>query len=99
MKIEVPNYNDSMVNVKLDGKSYILRFRYNFFCNYWVFSVKDKDGNDLVTGIKVVPNTVLNLNYMLAGLPQGIFTAVSCKDKIERYDFVNGNAKFFYLSI
>jgi len=37
--IEVPDMNDSISRIVLNGTAYMLRFSYNDTCDYWKFSL------------------------------------------------------------
>ena len=37
--INVPDMNDSVSRIVLDGKAYLIRFTYNDTCDYWKFSL------------------------------------------------------------
>lgn len=97
--IQVPEYNDSFSRIVLQGKEYLIRFSYNDSGNYWTFGIYDKNRNPYVAGIKIVPNTPLNFFYLCHGLPEGIFAAVSSKNRIERYDFRDKKSKFVFMPL
>lgn len=97
--IQVPEYNDSFSRVVLGRKEYLIRFSYNDSGNYWTFGIYDGNRNPYVTGIKIVPNAPLNFFYLCHGLPDGIFAAVSSKERIERYDFRDKKAQFAFTPI
>lgn len=97
--IEVPDMNDSVSRVVLNGTAYYIRFTYNDTHEYWKFGLYDSQNNPIVIGMKVVPNFPLNLFYGANGLPDGVFVAKSKKERIGREDFVNGNAEFIFCPV
>lgn len=97
--IQVPEYNDSFSRVVLGRKEYLIRFSYNDSGNYWTFGIYDGNRNPYVAGIKIVPNAPLNFFYLCHRLPDGVFAAVSSKDRIERYDFRDKKAQFVFMPI
>ena len=53
--IEVPDMNDSVSRIVLNGKQYLIRFTYNDTGGYWSFGLSDAQGEPIVMGVKVVP--------------------------------------------
>lgn len=94
--ITVPDMNDSVSRVVLDGVAYQIRFTYNMLGDYWKFSLLDSLGNAIVLGVKIVPNFPLNLFSGGAELPLGVFAALTKLDRIGRKDFADDKAKFIY---
>ena len=95
--IEVPDMNDSMSRIVLDGTAYFIRFTYNDTGDYWTFGVYNALSEPIVIGIKIVPEFPLNIFYGVAKLPEGIFAALSKLDRIGRNDFKDGKAQFVFL--
>ncbi len=94
--IEVPDMNDSVSRVVLNGKPYEIRFTYNDTGDYWKFSLYDSLKNPIVLGIKVVPNMPLNLFSGAAKLPDGVFGVRTNLERIGRDAFRNGAAEFIF---
>lgn len=94
--IEVPNMNDSISRVVLNGTEYNIRFTYNDTFDYWKFSLYDSLQNPIVEGIKIVPQIPLNIFYGQTEMPFGIFGVISTLDRITRYDFLEGKATFIF---
>jgi len=46
--IEVPDMNDSVSTLSIDGKEYELRFTYNVKFDYWSFGLNDEKGNPII---------------------------------------------------
>lgn len=97
--IEVPDMNDSVSRIALNGKQYQLRFTYNDTCGYWTFGLSDSLGNPIRIGIKIVPKMPLNLFCGTLKMPSGVFGVLTDLEKIGRQDFVNGKAKFIYAPV
>ena len=97
--IEVPDMNDSISRVVLSGTSYMIRFTYNDTFDYWKFSLYNSQNEAIVLGIKIVPRFPLNVFYGVTKLPDGIFGVLTKLDRVGRYDFVNGNAKFVFAPV
>ena len=94
--IEVPDMNDSISRIVLDGKHYQIRFTWNDTGGFWTFGLMDSLGNPLLIGVKVVPQFPLNLFYGTHNLPVGVFAALTELESIGRSDFVDGKAKFVF---
>lgn len=95
--IEVPDMNDSISRIALQGKQYQIRFTYNDTGGYWSFGLMDSLGNPLLVGVKIVPQFPLNLFYGTVDLPLGIFAALTKQERIGRQDFVDGRAQFVFV--
>ncbi len=97
ISIEIPDMNDSVSRIVLNGTVYLIRFTYTDTKDYWKFGIYSSTNEPILVGAKIVPNFPLNLFCAASGLPDGIFGAVSNNDRIGRQDFVNGDAEFrFY---
>ena len=80
--IEVPDLNDSMSRVVLNGKAYLIRFTWNDRGGFWKFGLYDTQSQPIVIGIKIVPRFPMNLFYGVTALPRG--------------DFLDGKASFVF---
>ena len=97
--IEVPDLNDSMSRVVLNGKAYQIRFTYNDTCDYWTFGLYNTQDAPIIIGIKIVPRFPLNLFYGVTKLPDGIFGVMTKLDHIGRNDFKDGKAQFIFCPV
>lgn len=97
--IEVPDMNDSVSRIVLNGTAYQIRFRYNDTKDYWTFSLYNALGEPIVLNIKLVPNFPLNLFYGVTKLPDGVFGVMTKLDRIGRDDFKNGKAQFIFCPV
>lgn len=94
--IEVPNSNDTISRIVLNGKQYNIRFTYNDTCDYWKFSLYDDQVKPIVLGIKIVPQFPLNAFCGITNMPNGVFGVMTKLDRIGRYDFRDGKAEFIF---
>jgi len=95
--IEVPDMNDSVSRVVLNGKQYLIRFTWNDTGGYWCFGLSDSLGEPILIGVKIVPQFPLNLFYGLADLPSGVFGVFTELGKVGRDDFKDGKASFAFI--
>jgi len=95
--IEVPDMNDSVSTLSIDGKEYELRFTYNVKFDYWSFGLNDEKGNPIIAMTRIVPNFPIFHFYTYKELPDGVFGCLSDTDKVGRYAFVNKTAEFVYI--
>lgn len=97
--IEVPDMNDSMSKIVLNGNSYLIRFTYNDTCNYWSFGLYSSQNEPIRVGIKIVPQMPLNLFCGTNEMPDGVFGVLTDLEQIGRNDFKNGKAKFIFAPV
>ena len=97
--IEVPDLNDSVSRIVLNGTPYFIRFTYNDTCDNWTFGLYTVLNEPIIIGMKIVPQYPLNINYGTMELPDGFFAARTKLDKIGRYDFRDGKAQFVFCPI
>ena len=71
--IEVPDENDSLSMLSIDGKEYGLRFTYNEKYDYWSFGLYDEDEDPIIAMTRIVPNFPIFHSYTDPDLPDGIF--------------------------
>lgn len=95
--INVPDMNDSMSSISIDGKEYMLRFTYNELYDYWSFGLYDKDKVPIIAMTKIVPNFPLFHPYTDTGIPDGIFGCLSDADRVGREAFRDKTAEFVYI--
>lgn len=95
--IQVPDQNDSMATLSIDGIVYMLRFTYNETYDYWSFGLYNEREQPIIAMTRIVPNFPLLHFYTDTDLPNGIFGCVSKKETVGRYDFVNQTAEFIYI--
>lgn len=97
--IEVPDLNDSVSRVVLNGKAYLIRFAWNDSGGFWKFGLYDMQSEPIVIGVKIVPRFPLNLFYGVTKLPDGIFGVMTKLERIGRNDFKDGKASFVFCPV
>lgn len=95
--IKVPDMNDSMSTLSIDGTEYVLRFTYNEKYDYWSFGLYDADRKPLIAMTRLVPNFPIFHFYTDKKLPNGIFGCLSDTEKVGRQAFNQGSAEFVYI--
>ena len=95
--IEVPDFNDSVSRIVLNGRQYQIRFTYNDRGGFWTFGLMDMQGKPLLIGVKIVPQFPLNLLLENEEMPAGVFAALTRQKRIGRRDFLEGNAEFVFI--
>lgn len=95
--IEVPDMNDSISALSIDGKEYGLRFTYNEKYDYWSFGLYDEDNEPIIAMTRIVPNFPVFHFYTYTDIPDGIFGCLSDAETVGRYAFVNKTAEFVYI--
>ncbi len=95
--IDVPDMNDSISTLSIDGKEYGLRFTYNEKYDYWSFGLYDENDNPIIAMTRIVPNFPILHYYTDSNIPDGIFGCVSDSKTVGRYAFVNKTAEFIYI--
>lgn len=97
--IEVPDKNDSISRIVLNGTAYLIRFTYNDTKDYWKFGLYTSQSEPILVGAKIVPGFPLNVFYGISALPDGIFGVISKREHIGRNDFVEGKAQFIFCPV
>lgn len=95
--IQVPDMNDSVSTLSIDGKEYGLRFTYNEKYDYWSFGLYDENKAPIIAMTRLVPNFPIFHFYSASDVPDGIFGCLSTKDKAGRNAFKEKTAEFVYI--
>ena len=95
--IAVPDRNDSISRIVLNGIVYQIRFTYNDTESRWYFSLSDAQGAPIVRMMKIVPGFPLNLFMGHDNMPNGVFGCMSNLEAVGREDFINERAKFVFI--
>jgi len=95
--ITVPDMNDSISSISIDGKRYGIRFTYNEKYDYWSFGLHDEDRKPVIAMTRIVPNFPLFHFYTELSLPEGVFGCLSDLENVGRQAFVEGKAKFVFI--
>lgn len=93
-----PDMNDSFSRVVLDGKPYLIRFTWSNLAQRWSFGLYTTQKEPIAVGLRIVPRFPLNLQLVDDKLPPGVFGVYSDSEYVGRKDFVDGKAKFAYIS-
>lgn len=96
--IHVPDKNDSVSRIVLNGKAYYIRFTYNDTADRWYFGLYNDSMEPIMQGVKIVPGFPLNLFNGNAGIPYGILGCMSDLDAVGRYAFRDERARFMWAS-
>lgn len=97
--IEVPDMNDSVSRIVLNGVAYHIRFTYNDTEDRWRWGLYDAQMQPIVQGIKIVPGFPLNLFKGRDDIPNGVFACLSKEDAVGRADFSEGKARFVFAPV
>lgn len=95
--ISVPDMNDSISSLSIDGKEYGLRFTYNELYDYWSFGLYDEENCPIIAMTRIVPDFPILHFYTGTDIPDGVFGCISDTEEIGRYAFVNKTAEFVYI--
>ena len=95
--IRVPDMNDSVSTLPVDGVVYALRFTYNEKYDYWSFGLYDEKNQPLIAMTRIVPNFPLLHFYTYRTLPDGVFGCISRSQTVGRQAFNDGTAEFVYI--
>ena len=95
--IKVPDRNDSMSSLSIDGVEYRLRFTYNEKYDYWSFGLYRSAGEPIIAMTKIVPNFPIFHYYTYTEIPDGIFGCLSDTDHVGRQAFNDKTAEFVYI--
>lgn len=95
--IEVPDMNDSMSEISIDGTIYNLRFTYNEKYDYWNFGIYDEYEEPLIAMTRIVPCFDLLHYYTDTALPDGVFGCLSDSGIVGRDSFKSSDAEFVYI--
>ncbi len=95
--IKVPDQNDSMSMLSINGIKYLLRFTYNEKYDYWSFGLYEEEEKPIIAMTRIVPNFPIFHAYTDTKLPDGIFGCISELDTVGRNAFINETAEFIYI--
>lgn len=101
IEINVPNHNDSLLEVELDDEVFFLHFSWNSTGEFWTLSIENAYNDELVSCLRMLPNRPLLPFVRAADLPLGELVVVR-EDNLEsvgREDFANGKASLIYVGI
>lgn len=101
IEINVPNHNDSLLEVTLDDEVFFLHFSWNSTGEYWTLAIENAYNDELVSSLKMLPNRPLLSFVRTSDLPLGQLIVVreDNLDSLGRDDFANGKASLIYIGI
>ena len=95
--IKVPDMNDSVSRLSIDGKMYGIRFTYNEKYDFWNFGLQDERGRPIIAMTRLVPNFPIFHYYTYQSIPDGVFGCLSKTETVGRQAFNDGTAEFVYI--
>lgn len=95
--IKVPDMNDSLSSLSIDGKEYLIRFTYNEKFDFWSFGLYSTEETPIIAMTRIVPNFPIFHYYTYTEIPEGIFGCVSENERIGRQAFNDQTAEFIYI--
>ncbi len=100
IQILVPDANDSIMEVELDGLTFFLRLSWNGEAQQWVLSVENAYNELIVAGVAVVPDTRLLAAYRHLAVPPGELVALAPdrRDAISRSALPSGDVALLYIT-
>lgn len=100
IQILVPDANDSITEMELDGMTYFLRLSWNSEAQQWVLSIENAYNELIVAGIVVAPDTRLLAGYRHLAVPAGELVALAPdrRDTISRAALPSSEVALFYVN-
>lgn len=95
--ISLPDTNDFLLTVTLDGEPFRLHFAWNDTAAFWSMGIREDKGRIIIERIRCVLNYPLLAQYRRPSLPKGEFICITSAETIDRSDFVSGKAKLVYV--
>lgn len=98
--IPVPDANDSLTEVELDGITYFLRLSWNSEAELWSMAIENAYNEVIVAGICVVPDTPLLAGYRHLAVPAGELVALAPdrRDTVSRAALPAGDVALAYVN-
>jgi hypothetical protein len=86
--------------IALEGSTYRLAFIWNTRHEYWTMDLKDRQGNILIGGIKLVINYEILFRYRRGDVPPGAIVPLDITGRLERIgrNDLGTNVKLIYLT-
>lgn len=97
--IKVPDMNDSISALSIDGREYHFRFTYNEKYDFWSFGLYDENTEPIIAQTRIVPNFPIFHYYTETEIPEGIFGCLSTSDTVGREAFNDMTAEFVYIPL
>lgn len=99
IQIPIPDMNDSLTEVELDGLTYFLRLSWNGEAQLWTLAIENAYNALIVAGIALVPNTPLLSGYRHLATPAGQLVALAPdrQDTVSRAALPSGEVALIYV--
>lgn len=99
--IPIPNLNDSLLEVELDDEVFFLHFSWNSAGGFWSMAIENAYNDEILTGIKLLPNRFLLQQFSEDTLPLGDFIVVRDDElqSVGRDDFLAKKAALIYVGV
>jgi len=99
IQIPIPDVNDSLTEVDLDGLTYFMRLSWNSEAELWTLSIENAYNELIVAGIAVLPGTPLLSGYRHLTVPAGELVALAPdrRDTISRAALPSGEVALIYV--
>lgn len=100
IEIGILDENDSLTEVDLDNEVFFLQHSWNDYAQHWTLSIENAYNEQIIAGVKVVPNHPVLHFYTMATLPAGqlVYVVNGSGDTIGRDAFKKGNATLCYFT-
>lgn len=98
IQIPVPDENDSISEIDIDGETYFFHFAWNETASFWTLSIENANKESLASGIRIVPDYPLLSQIQRPYLPQGEILAITPdrRNSIGRSDLPSGRVAIIY---
>lgn len=99
IQIPIPDVNDSLTEVELDGATFFLRLSWNSEADLWALSIENAYNELIVAGIVVLPGSPLLAGYRHLTVPAGELVALAPdrRDTISRHALPSGEVALIYV--
>lgn len=86
--------------IALEGATYRFKFLWNSRHEYWTMDIRDRQGNILIAGIKLIINYEILFRYRRDTVPKGAIVPVDVTGKLERIgrNDLGTNVKLVYFT-
>ena len=97
--INIKDLNDQLIDVQLDGTSFVVGLTWNEAGKQFALSLYDVNENDIINGVGIVPNFPLLWRFRRQNMPLGdIMVVKATPGPIERDSFATNSAELVYLT-
>ncbi|NBI43467.1 hypothetical protein GVX76_08210 [[Haemophilus] felis] len=99
--VPIPNLNDSLLEVELDDEIFFLHFSWNSTGEFWTMAIENAYNDEILTGVKLLPDRFLLQQFNEETLPLGDFIVVREDEQqaVGREDFFAKRAVLIYVGV